>query len=277
AYLSRALQHLDEFAAAHPELPAAALSQRLKAAHGIDLGVLRARAELVTRGLRECEDDEGWRLVQDDPNGLRLLYRQGPQTATTHCFKAGCVLECELHELLSMAREFDLISSLVELLVYASVWLPWPFAERDVLIQAVGIDVLAEDGSLAISFSSPEGGLPSDVAAPAGYAARTHVEILPGSCMRLEPLPPKEAGGRPRTKVVVVTMLDSGQWVPEAIITFVLMVFAPFFFSAVTKVVNTSFLDPSAPLMQRIGERPELYGEMLQRVAHFLEGHPDAP
>jgi hypothetical protein len=42
--------------------------------------------------------------------------------------------------------------------------------------------------------------------------------------MRLEPLPPKEAGGRPRTKVVVVTMLDSGQWVPEAIITFVLMV-----------------------------------------------------
>jgi hypothetical protein len=54
-------------------------------------------------------------------------------------------------------------------------------------------------------------------------------------------------------------------------------VFAPFFFSAVTKVVNTSFLDPSAPLMQRIGERPELYGEMLQRVAHFLEGHPDAP
>jgi hypothetical protein len=37
--------------------------------------VLRARAELVTRGLRECEDDEGWRLVQDDPNGLRLLYR----------------------------------------------------------------------------------------------------------------------------------------------------------------------------------------------------------
>jgi hypothetical protein len=39
AYLSRALQHLDEFAAAHPELPAAALSQRLKAAHGIDLGV----------------------------------------------------------------------------------------------------------------------------------------------------------------------------------------------------------------------------------------------
>jgi hypothetical protein len=26
---------------------------------------------------------------------------------------------------------------MVELLVYASVWLPWPFAERDVIIQAV--------------------------------------------------------------------------------------------------------------------------------------------
>ena len=47
------------------------------------------------------------------------------------------------------------VDSLVELLVYAAVWLPWPFAARDVLIQAVGVDVLAEDGSLAISFASP--------------------------------------------------------------------------------------------------------------------------
>lgn len=42
--------------------------------------------------------------------------------------------------------------------------------------------------------------------------------------MRMCPLPPRAAGGKPRVKVVVTTMLDSGQWVPEAIITFVLRV-----------------------------------------------------
>lgn len=48
------------------------------------------------------------------------------------------------------------VSSLVDLLVYASVWMPWPFAERDVCIQAVGVDMLEEDGALAISFASPD-------------------------------------------------------------------------------------------------------------------------
>lgn len=293
AYLSRALRHYDEFLTSHPGVNGAALAARLKAAYGIDLEVLRARNAMVAHGLRECEGDEGWRLVQDDgEEGLRLMYRQGPHNATTHCFKSGCILNCELHELLSMAREFDLvptwnsyitqtdilqISSLVELMVYASVWLPWPFAERDVLIQAVGIDVLAEDGSLAISFASPEGGVPPSLDTPAGFDARTHVQIVEGSCMRLCPLPPKEAGGKPRTKVVVVTMLDSGTWVPEAIITFVLKVFAPFFFSAVVKVVESAFDEPDGPLPSRIAQRPELYSVMRERVEHFFAGHADAP
>jgi hypothetical protein len=41
------------------------------------------------------------------------------------------------------------------MLVYASVWLPWPFAERDVLISAVADDQLREQGVVAISFASP--------------------------------------------------------------------------------------------------------------------------
>lgn len=41
------------------------------------------------------------------------------------------------------------------MLVYASVWLPWPFAERDVLISAVADDQLREKGVVAISFASP--------------------------------------------------------------------------------------------------------------------------
>jgi hypothetical protein len=89
AYLGRALQHLDEFASAHPGLPPTRLADCLTARHGIDLALLRRRAALVAEGLRECADDEGWRLIQDVPGGLRLLYRHGPQTETTHCFKGG--------------------------------------------------------------------------------------------------------------------------------------------------------------------------------------------
>ncbi|GBF90344.1 hypothetical protein Rsub_02450 [Raphidocelis subcapitata] len=292
AYLGRGLQHLDEFASAHPGLSASKLSDRLRARHGLDLALLRRRSELVAMGLRECANDEGWRLIQDVPGGLRLLYRHGPQTETAHCFKAACELDCELPELLSMAREFDLvptwnsyitqtdilqITSLVELLVYASVWIPWPFAHRDVLIQAVGMDMLAEDGSVAISFASPEAGMPEDVEPPAGYEGRTHVQILPGSCLRMVPLPPKSPGGKTRTGVVVVTMLDSGAWVPEAIITFVLSVFAPFFYTAVRNVIDSAFDDPSSPLPQRIAGRGELYGVMAERIVHFLSGKPDEP
>lgn len=53
--------------------------------------------------------------------------------------------------------------------------------------------------------------------------------------------------------------------------------FAPFFFTAVVKVINHSFDDPQAPLPSRIAERPELYGVMAERVKHFLAGHADAP
>jgi len=45
---------------------------------GIDLALMRRRAELVARGIEECRSDEGWRLVSDDPGGLRMLYRCGP-------------------------------------------------------------------------------------------------------------------------------------------------------------------------------------------------------
>jgi aromatic ring hydroxylase len=95
--------------------------------------------------------------------------------------------------------------------------------------------------------------------------------------MRLIPLPPLTPGGKPRTRVVVATLLDSGAWVPEAVITFVTAVFAPFFLSAVLKVVASAFASPAQPLPARIAARPELYAKMHERVEHYLAGHPDAP
>jgi hypothetical protein len=43
----------------------------------------------------------------------------------------------------------------VDLLAYASVWMPWPLVERDVLISAVADDLLKERGVIAVTFASP--------------------------------------------------------------------------------------------------------------------------
>lgn len=76
AYLSRALQHFDEFVAAHPAIEYDKLTAAL-AEGGVDIEVLRRRSALVAKGLRECASDEGWRLISDDldAGGMRLLYR----------------------------------------------------------------------------------------------------------------------------------------------------------------------------------------------------------
>ena len=87
AYLSRALQHLDGFLSSHPEATVPEVSGRLKAA-GLDLRLLRQRGELVAKGLRECASDEGWTVMQDDPDGMRLLYR---------CVLCVCVLCVPVH------------------------------------------------------------------------------------------------------------------------------------------------------------------------------------
>ena len=63
---------------------------------------------------------------------------------------------------------------------------------------------------------------------------------------------------------------------PEALISFVLKVFAPFMYSTVVQVLATSFADPSSPLPQRLAEHAELYSSMVEhRIADFLDGHPD--
>lgn len=53
--------------------------------------------------------------------------------------------------------------------------------------------------------------------------------------------------------------------------------FAPFFLTAVKKLLASAFKDAAAPLPSRIAGHPELYGKMVERVTHYLGGHPDAP
>lgn len=43
----------------------------------------------------------------------------------------------------------------MDVLVYASIWVPWPFAQRDMALRAVGCDLLKEEGCVAVAFESP--------------------------------------------------------------------------------------------------------------------------
>ena len=228
-------------------------------------------------------------MIQDD--GLRLLYRH-ESGSSVHCFKGSCLLPCPVEQPLAMAREFDLVKTWnkyvttsdilltscdVDVLAYASVWLPWPMSERDVYIQAVGLDRLEEDGLVAVSFSSPDGNqLPEGVPSPPGYDARVHISFVPGSCMIMMPVKPEVAGAPERTKVIVTALIETHiSYVPEAVIHFILRVFAPFFYSSVLKTLESCFR-PGQDLGKRLGQRPQLYEMIEERVKEYLEGTLDA-
>jgi hypothetical protein len=221
-------------------------------------------------------------------------YRHPVAGSTVHCFKGACLLPAPLTHVLAMAREFDLVKSWnsyitvsnivgvncqVDVTTYAAVWMPWPFAERDVFIQAVGVDHLDDTGHMAVSFGSPPGGIPpSGQPLPGGYDARTHLLLQSGSCMLLQPLPPAVPGGPSRTKAIVVGIIDAGvgAYVPEAVVTFVLKSFAPFVYKAALKTLAGAFHKDSDPLPSRIRQRPELYQLLEERVAQYLAKHPQA-
>ncbi len=89
--------------------------------------------------------------------------------------------------------------------------------------------------------------------------------------MRLTPLQPATPGGPPRTRVSVVGHLDARMpSVPDALIHFVLRVFAPFMYKTVLKVLQRSFADPDGPLRQRMKQRAKMYGGLQQRVDEYL-------
>jgi hypothetical protein len=62
AFLSRAVQQLAA-SCQQQGLPEAAVAQKLRT-RGIDLAQLQARAAEVQRGVAECVNDEGWKLIQ---------------------------------------------------------------------------------------------------------------------------------------------------------------------------------------------------------------------
>lgn len=106
---------------------------------------------------------------------LQTWYKHEPSErasdTSVHKFKFVADFECCAHEVMALAREFDLISTWTNLMldskilsylgfldfsVYSGIRFPWPFAARQAFVRARGSHCLQSDGSLLVLVESFE-------------------------------------------------------------------------------------------------------------------------
>lgn len=91
--------------------------------------------------------------------------------------------------------------------------------------ETLGTDLLEEEGCFVITFATPDKVSDAAASRPPASGKRAAVTMLPGSCMKLTPLPPLVPGGPPRIQSTVLTHVTAGKmYVPDMIITFILKV-----------------------------------------------------
>lgn len=108
-----------------------------------DSAELRAKIEDAAKRClsvrAQCMSDEGWKVASDrSGSSLRTLYRH--EESSVHSIKYVAEFECTVEGLVSIAREFDLISGwnkhvktsailatpgVFQLVAYGSIFLPW--------------------------------------------------------------------------------------------------------------------------------------------------------
>lgn len=235
--------------------------------------VLRDTA-LMQQALREAADEEGWEVVST--GALRLLYRHEEGSAV-HSFKAVTIMDAPTMHILCLAREVELVRtwnhmlldgsvlaemSLVEMLVYMAVWVPWPLKQPALIMRAISTDLLEDEGCFLTCVESvDERSLPAGTQLPAAHPSRDTLRILPGSCMKYTPLPPAGPGKQQRTHCVVQLHVDAGMVsVPHLVINFVLRVFSPLVHRMVGRILKKNFANPSDPLPAALRQRTLLYG-----------------
>lgn len=203
----------------------------------------------------------------------------------------GTVPACMQH-VLSVAREFDLVqtwnkarlrrcraarlrcsrrvpsqflldttvvhaASLLQVEVYAGLWVPYPLTDRDFLVSVRGVDALDEHGCLVVLFSSCNRA-PHEL--PPGAASRVRMRWQ-RACLRLVPLP----GGATRGSLVAhVNPRMPGDIEPPAwAVSWALRVLCPFIFAAACRRVADIGMQPDCIYAQRIAANSQLY-EMVR-------------
>ncbi|GAX74815.1 hypothetical protein CEUSTIGMA_g2262.t1 [Chlamydomonas eustigma] len=250
-------------------------------AFGVDALRLLETAERVNAAVESEKKDEGWNKVSD--GDFRLFYRH-TQGSMMHCFRARCTIEAPAEHILCIAREFDLCRewnkyclvcnflkeySLTDILAFATVWMPWPLSNMDLVAEATGVDLLREHDSLMIDIGTPDE-IPEGVQLPKSWGQNMKVKFERGSFICLQPLL-VEQGQPPLTRVCVSFHVDSGiKNVPEFLISFVLRILAPFMYRQVIALLHHTFSNPGSKLAQRLQIRSELYSMVRNRISDFL-------
>jgi len=158
-----------------------------------------------------------------------------------------------------------------EVWVYASLWLPFPFSERDVIMHCQGVDLMKEEGCYVVLCDSPSEMPPATTAQiPKGASGRERVKNCEGSCIKLTPLPPS-ADGKPRCHATMLVHNDPNMpHVPAFLVNFALNVLSPFVYKKILTVLRDAFCGSgklAAVFQKRLQLRSELYDAVREQFS----------
>lgn len=239
----------------------------------------------MEQALEALEDHSGWMVSRNDV--LQVYYRH-LRGETVHSLKFRAVFDHPLEHLLALAHEFDLIPtwnkfslaamtvaepSLFEAYVYGAQWMLKPFKDMQALLHARGFDLAKEHRCLLVCLDDasleqlPHGHTPL----PPEFAKRKHINFLPGSCLKIRPLPPAP-DGTPRTEGSLMIYMDPHiPYIPAFLLNFVLGVLAPYVFNQMKAVLDGSFADPAGEYSRRIAAQPHIYDLARRRMDEYAD------
>lgn len=208
--------------------------------------------------------------------------------STRHSLKFRTTFAHPVAHILALAHEWDLLPtwnrftleavklaepSIFESYVYGAQKAIYPFKPFQTLLHARGYDLADSHRCLLILVKDadadklPEGHAPL----PKGMAKRRRVNMLPGTCVMLRPLPVGDDGGQ-RTEALMIAHMDPHiPYVPAALVNFVLGFLAPYIFKQMGSMLDNKFSDPEGIFPQRIAQQPELYGMVDKRMEDFKD------
>ncbi len=154
---------------------------------------------------------------------------------------------------------------------------PPPAAE--LIIHATFLDLLATEGCYLICLHSPRD-IPDDITLPPDSAKRDRLDVLPGSCVKLTPLPPPAtstkggpATAQPQILSELTMHLDAHtKALPAFMVSFVLKVLGPFLYKQILRLLKKNFHSPDDIIPKRMAQRAELYEGVKAAVRQHMAG-----
>ncbi|KAK3280440.1 hypothetical protein CYMTET_11720 [Cymbomonas tetramitiformis] len=242
---------------------------------GCDVDALQQDDADTREVLASLLEEEGWRECRNDE--LRVSYKK-EEDDPVHRFKFEATFETATLDLLSLAREFDLISSwntfildptilcrtsFTGLMVYLGVWVPWPATSKDVILSARGFDLIDEQGDVVCIFQSedPPQGAQS---VPESAEGRSRV-ALHKSGFKMKPI------SATHTQTSIIFNVDPCMNTPPNwLISFVLSVMSPWIYGKVVNVLKEIMQkDGAYRQRQDTDEHRPFYRHFAERIASY--------